>query len=266
MADEEIDLEGDAGLFEEPEGFRPPTPPPSETTFERRSDLDRPGPRTLQLRLPSKHSLWAHMLWNAALCMANAIEEMDLKGQRVLELGCGAGVPSLVAALNGAEQVVMTDYPEEKLLENLRTNARRNLPAELLDSGRVRVMGHLWGKNTEELMDALREGGAPAGSKFDLIILSDLIFNHNQHRQLIHTVTDCLSATGIALVTFSHHRPSLAAKDLAFFQMAEEAGLMAERTGEKKMTPMFEQDEGDPEVRAVVHYWRISRPRAHPLA
>lgn len=40
----------------------------------------------------------------------------------MLELGAGAGLPSLVCALNGAKQVVVTDYPDADLIENLRYN------------------------------------------------------------------------------------------------------------------------------------------------
>lgn len=40
----------------------------------------------------------------------------------MLELGAGAGLPSLVCALNGATQVVVTDYPDAELIENLRYN------------------------------------------------------------------------------------------------------------------------------------------------
>lgn len=40
----------------------------------------------------------------------------------MLELGAGGGLPSLVCALNGAAQVVVTDYPDVDLIENLRYN------------------------------------------------------------------------------------------------------------------------------------------------
>jgi len=40
----------------------------------------------------------------------------------VLELGAGGGLPSLVCALSGAAHVVVTDYPDADLIENLRYN------------------------------------------------------------------------------------------------------------------------------------------------
>lgn len=43
-------------------------------------------------------------------------------GKNILELGAGAGLPSLVCALKGASTVVVTDYPDPDLVENLEYN------------------------------------------------------------------------------------------------------------------------------------------------
>lgn len=40
----------------------------------------------------------------------------------MLELGAGAGLPSLVAAILGARKVVVTDYPDADLIANLNHN------------------------------------------------------------------------------------------------------------------------------------------------
>ncbi len=40
----------------------------------------------------------------------------------MLELGAGSGLPSLVCAIHGASRVVVTDYPDADLIENLRYN------------------------------------------------------------------------------------------------------------------------------------------------
>jgi predicted nicotinamide N-methyase len=74
---------------------------------------------------------WAE-LWPAALALAEALPEVG--GLRVVELGCGLGVPSLVAAARGAH-VTATDWSEDAV-ELLRTNAERNdlqLGAEVRD-------------------------------------------------------------------------------------------------------------------------------------
>ena len=47
---------------------------------------------------------WAE-LWPCARSLAAHLATLDLAGVRVLELGCGLALPSLVAALRGAEVV-----------------------------------------------------------------------------------------------------------------------------------------------------------------
>src|SRR6478609_12225246 len=64
---------------------------------------------------------WAE-LWPAATALAEGLP--DVAGLRVVELGCGLGVPSLVAAVREAD-VTATDWASEAV-ELLRANAERN--------------------------------------------------------------------------------------------------------------------------------------------
>ena len=54
---------------------------------------------------------WAD-LWPSARILAEELAVMRLRGQRVLELGCGLGVVAIGAVLGGAE-VTATDYYED---------------------------------------------------------------------------------------------------------------------------------------------------------
>ena len=65
---------------------------------------------------------WAE-LWPAGLALADALPG-DLEGVRVVELGCGLGVPSLVAAARGA-RVTAVDWAADALAL-LKENAARN--------------------------------------------------------------------------------------------------------------------------------------------
>jgi predicted nicotinamide N-methyase len=65
---------------------------------------------------------WAE-LWPAGLALAEALPD-DLAGVRVVELGCGLGVPSLVAAARGAT-VTAVDWAADAIAL-LRENAARN--------------------------------------------------------------------------------------------------------------------------------------------
>jgi predicted nicotinamide N-methyase len=65
---------------------------------------------------------WAE-LWPSALALARALPAR-LEGVEVLELGCGLGIPSLVAAARGA-RVTSLDWAAEAV-ELVRRNAGRN--------------------------------------------------------------------------------------------------------------------------------------------
>ena len=66
---------------------------------------------------------WAEV-WAAGETLARAIAAMDIATRRVLELGCGLALPSLAAAVGGAE-VLATDWSPDAI-ELARENARRN--------------------------------------------------------------------------------------------------------------------------------------------
>ena len=66
---------------------------------------------------------WADV-WESAIVLAEEIAGLDGRGRTLLELGCGLGLPALVAARSGFA-VTATDY-EEPALEGVRYNAARN--------------------------------------------------------------------------------------------------------------------------------------------
>ncbi|TPX41642.1 hypothetical protein SeMB42_g05488 [Synchytrium endobioticum] len=256
--------EAELDLFREPDSFRPKTPPPSYTTYLRIPDHVQQGtPSRFELRLIRPHSLWAHMLWNAGIVLARFLDHHKAKclNKTVLELGAAAALPTFVAAINGCKLAVATDYPEQYLIENIEYNTRVNLPA-YLDKGVIKVMGHLWGDHVEPLLSELKPFTASHSEipKFDLVILADVVFNHSQHTQLLKTVKSTLCPhNGIAYVSFSHHKPHLAHKDLHFFELAQQEpfNFKVTKLFEEKLKPMFEVDRGDPAVRATVHVYTM---------
>ena len=66
---------------------------------------------------------WAE-LWPAGLALARAVAPRALHGARVVELGCGLGLPSLAAARAGG-RVLATDWAAPAL-DLLARNAERN--------------------------------------------------------------------------------------------------------------------------------------------
>jgi predicted nicotinamide N-methyase len=66
---------------------------------------------------------WAE-LWPSGVALADAVSTLDVRGARVLELGAGLGLPSLAAAIRGAD-VLATDWADDAV-DLLRANADRN--------------------------------------------------------------------------------------------------------------------------------------------
>src|SRR5262249_9734790 len=66
---------------------------------------------------------WAE-LWSSGVALAGVVSTLELAGARVLELGAGLGLPSLAAALRGAD-VLASDWAEDAVAL-LRENAARN--------------------------------------------------------------------------------------------------------------------------------------------
>jgi predicted nicotinamide N-methyase len=85
------------------------------------------------------------VLWRSGVALASELDCLDLEGSRVVELGCGLAVPSIVAARAGGE-VLATDSCDEAL-ELVALNAAANgvsietqavdwsQPAALVDRG-----------------------------------------------------------------------------------------------------------------------------------
>jgi predicted nicotinamide N-methyase len=102
---------------------------------------------------------WAE-LWPASVALAGALP--DVTGLRVVELGCGLGVPSLVAAARGAE-VTATDWAVDAI-DLLRENAARN---------------------TLDLRVEVRDWREPWTERFDLVLAADVLYERRNVEPLL---------------------------------------------------------------------------------
>jgi predicted nicotinamide N-methyase len=73
---------------------------------------------------------WAD-LWPSALALARAIAGRRLGGRRVVELGCGLGLPAIVAALEGA-RVLAADWSPDAVATTAENAARNGAALETL--------------------------------------------------------------------------------------------------------------------------------------
>ncbi|KAI0674126.1 putative methyltransferase-domain-containing protein [Trametes maxima] len=265
------DSEGEGGLALDsmfPEPPRPPSPEPTMTTYTREkrhfeAQADVADWKSINIRLVGSHPLWGHHLWNASRAFAAYLDDHPelYRHRNVLELGAGGALPGLIAAKNGAKTIVLTDYPDAALVENISHNVEANIAEK--QRAQVHVKGYIWGYPVEPLLTLLPDDCAEKA--FGLIILSDLIFNHSQHDAMLRSCdlalskSDGLQPAPCLLVFYTHHRPHLADRDMYFFTKARERGWYCEEVLTKKYPPMFPDDPGEEEVRATVHGWRLTR-------
>jgi EEF1A N-terminal glycine/lysine methyltransferase len=251
-------------LFDDPPDFYPPTPPPTSQSFSLRNP-----PLTLELGLVGSSPLEAHRLWTGSRVLARYFEDHPdlVAGKTVLELGAGAGLPSLVAAICRARKAVVTDYPDPDLVANMWDNIRacervvNGFESGRLPDGALVAEGYVWGADVKPLLEHM-----PPESKegFDVLILADLLFRHSEHGKLVHTISTALrrDADAMALVFFTSYRPWLRHKDLRFFDTAREAGFVVEHVLEEKLDqPMFQDDPGDLDVRRTCSGYVVRWPR-----
>ena len=185
------------------------------------------------------------LLWNAGRTSSTHIETRArelVEGKDVLEIGAAAGVPSIVSAVKGARTVVMTDYDDPDLVDNMRWNATNAAPL-IPTPDCLHVEGYKWGSPVDKLLSHL-----PSGSTgFDLLIMADVVYSHREHGNLIKTMQQTLKKTpdSAALVIFTPYQPWLLPKTEQFFPLAEQSGFQVTKIFEKVLDGLlFENDPG----------------------
>lgn len=160
----------------------------------------------------------------------------------------------MIAGTQGASSVVVTDYPDADLIENLRYNVEA---CHLLPHpSNVVAEGYLWGASSQKLRAHLQD---PLKG-FDVMLLADLLFNHHCHDDLALTIVQNLAHTtdARALVFFTPYRPWLLHKDMDFFVNCEKRGLLVQKVVEKVMDDvMFKDDRGDELLRRTVFGYEL---------
>lgn len=103
-------------------------------------------------------------LWPASQVLAKAVKKIEIDGRRVLELGCGLGLPSLVLQYRGADITASDHHPLSETFLNHNANLN-NLPL-------IPYLDLPWGVVGPEI------------ERFDLIVGSDLLYEPN-HAELL---------------------------------------------------------------------------------
>ena len=159
------------------------------------------------------------------MALARRLSKEGLKGRRVVELGCGVGLPSVVALAGGA-RVTATDH-YAAALDFTRHNARVNLGSEpetrLLD----------W--HAPET-----EGLGP----FDLVLAADVLYEHRNVWALAALIPTLLAPDGEVLLADPRRKDAP-----AFLERMREGGFRS--SVEEHVVPS-----GERRVAVLVHRLR----------
>ena len=119
-------------------------------------------------------------VWPAGRLLAEAMAHHDIEGKRILELGCGLGLASLVLRKRGADIVASDFHPlaETFLAYNAALNELPSVPYRTLH----------WGTPNESL------------GRFDLIIASDVLYERDHAAQLAELVVRHATPSGEVLL------------------------------------------------------------------
>jgi predicted nicotinamide N-methyase len=123
---------------------------------------------------------WAE-LWPSSLALAAELAGRALRGTRVLELGCGLAVPSIVAALDGAE-VLATDWSPDAVALAGR-NAERN--------GAILSTALVGWASPQPLLE---------GSPWDVVAAADVLYERRNVPQLLELLPRLVDERGVVLL------------------------------------------------------------------
>ncbi|MEY1660634.1 class I SAM-dependent methyltransferase [Isoalcanivorax beigongshangi] len=112
-------------------------------------------------------------LWPASRVLAQAVKHIDIHNRRIIELGCGLGLPSLLLQSRGADITASDHHPLSEPFLDYNSALNKLPPIPYLDLP--------WADT------ALNVG------KFDLIVGSDILYEGN-HAELVGDVIGRIAA------------------------------------------------------------------------
>lgn len=182
-------------------------------------------------------------LWESSLDLSRFILDRHCKkgpmhtsmtGMRVLELGCGHGVPGIICALLGA-QVCFQDFNPEALTTLAAPNLFLNMSRNPLQTQGSTPDGS---SSSSSSSNGVKEGArffsgdwAKLGSlfetlgmidSFDLIVTAETVYRKNSMQSLLSCILQCLKPGGSALIACKKMYFGLDGGTFAFRQLVEE--------------------------------------------
>mmetsp|Transcript_12293 Transcript_12293/g.18859 ORF Transcript_12293/g.18859 Transcript_12293/m.18859 type:complete len:262 (+) Transcript_12293:60-845(+) len=138
-------------------------------------------------------------VWHAAIAMIDYLIDnhrdiLNAQDSRLLELGCGLGVPGMVAHELFQTKAYLTD--QESIMSQLKKNVTTNFPS----SANIHALPLSWSEETSPLLQE---------TKFDIVINCDCVYEPlygKSWKLLIHVLNHALEQNPRAVVLISVER------------------------------------------------------------
>lgn len=145
------------------------------------------------------------VIWPAGLALARLVDSMELRGARLLEVGCGLGLAGVVAHRNGVDVTMSDHHPMVPVFleHNVLLNGLGPLPFRRHDF----------------------QAGSADGERYDVIIGSDVLYERGHAGPLARFLGDHLRASARVLIIDPgrHHTA-------AFGRLMEAHGMTQQRS------------------------------------
>ncbi|KAL5717227.1 hypothetical protein ACHQM5_010271 [Ranunculus cassubicifolius] len=214
-------------------------------------------------------------LWEGSLDLVKALRseisdgQLSLIGKRVLELGCGHGLPGIFMCLEGASVVHFQDFNAEVLrcltIPNLRANfgwepmgslamidKEKDIPAEVRffsgDWSEVhQILPHVCGSEDHKSSDSSSEQDPCVG--YDIILMAETVYSISSLQSLYELSKKCLSRPcGVIYLAAKKHYFGVGGGTRQFLSIVDKDGVMASSL-------VAEVTDGSSNVREV---WKFS--------
>ncbi|KAM3756402.1 hypothetical protein ACB098_02G109000 [Castanea mollissima] len=209
-------------------------------------------------------------LWEGSLDLVKALHmevkngNLSLRGKRVLELGCGHGLPGIFACLEGAAAVHFQDFNAEVLrsltIPNVNANLSENIQHletnEMNAGGEVRFFAGDWSEihkllphvpSNEKNLNC--SSGHSQVASYDIILMAETVYSVSTLQSLYELIKMCTSSPhGVVYMAAKKHYFGVGGGTRQFLSLVEKDGVMASNL-------VAEVADGSSNVREV---WKLS--------